>query len=61
MLVMVDHYAYLRRKVVRGATKRPGCCRAYLGKPEIGHLNMPIRVQQNIFGFKVPVDDVKRM
>lgn len=49
----------LGRKVVGSTAERPSCEGAWFCKPEIGYFDVPVKVEQDVFGFKVTIDDIE--
>ena len=49
---------YLGRKVVGGTTQRPHGRLTLLRETEVCDLDVPIEVEQNVFGLQVTVDDI---
>lgn len=61
-IVAIKHEnAYLGRKIVWGAAECPGRRSTGLRKPKVGHFYVPIKIEQDIFGFEVTIDDIERM
>ena len=50
-----------RLTVIRRAAQRPRDIRHELGKPKVGHLDVSVRAEQQVFGLEVAVDDVERV
>ena len=53
--------AYFGRKVIGRPTECPCGIGAVLSKPKVGELDMPIAVQENVFGLEVTIYDVSRV
>ena len=48
-------------EVVGRSTERPGHVRNVLCEPKVGHLDVSVRAEQNVFRLKITVDDVERV
>ena len=51
----------LRCEVVGGPTERPGNVGYLLGETEVGNLQMPVPVQQQVLGLQISIDNVHRV
>ena len=52
---------YFRRQIVRRAAKSPCNIRYVFCKAEIGNLDMPVSVEEQIFWLQVAINDVQSM
>jgi hypothetical protein len=46
-------------KVVGCTAERPSCEGARFCEPEIGNFDMSIKVEEDVFGFKVTIDNIE--
>lgn len=53
--------AYLWGEIIRGATERPNSRIAVLCESKISNLDMSIKVEEDVFGFEITVNDIKIM
>ena len=53
--------AYFGRKVVGRPTECPCGIWAVLSKSKVGKLDVPIAVQENVFGLEIAIYDVSRV